>query len=182
MQRRIAVWVLNRQRCRGLAIPCRWVPASRRSGAPALGMSLTGFRIDGGTVGEDCFVLADARKRIARTDDCAISQKVRERIEQGFGWTKAIGGLRKLPMIGLAAVRGWVTSAAYNLIQLGGIGAWLEQSPTCVAAGDMRPQWRKILSGACCKESNVYVMAIRSGIGRRFSYGLLGPVRAALSN
>lgn len=69
---------------------------------------------------------------VARTGDYAISQKVRKRIEQGFGWIKTIGGLRKLPMVGLAAVRGWVTwtFAAYNLIRLGGIGEWWEPSPT----------------------------------------------------
>ncbi|OZB69236.1 MAG: IS5/IS1182 family transposase, partial [Lysobacterales bacterium 13-68-4] len=48
-------------------------------------------------------------RTVARTGDYAISQKVRKRIEQGFGWIKTIGGLRKLPMVGLTAVRGWVT-------------------------------------------------------------------------
>jgi transposase len=69
---------------------------------------------------------------VARTRGYAISQKVRKRIEQPFGWTKTIGGLRKLPLVGLAAVRGWVTwaFAAYNLIRLGGIGDWWEPSPT----------------------------------------------------
>jgi transposase len=68
----------------------------------------------------------------ARTRGYGISQKVRKRIEQGFGWIKTIGGLRKLPMVGIAAVRGWVTwtFAAYNLIRLGGIGEWWEPSPT----------------------------------------------------
>lgn len=67
-----------------------------------------------------------------RTGNYAISQKVRKRIEQGYGWIKTIGRLRKLPMVGLAAVRGWVTwtFAAYNLIRLGGIGQWWNPSPT----------------------------------------------------
>lgn len=71
-------------------------------------------------------------RTVARTGDYAISQKVRKRIEQGFGWIKTIGGLRKLPMVGLTAVRGWVTwaFAAYNLIRLGGIGEWWAPSPT----------------------------------------------------
>ena len=70
--------------------------------------------------------------RIARTKGYAMSQKVRKRIEQGFGWIKTIGGLRKLPVVGLPAVRGWVTwtFAAYNLIRLGGIGEWWHPSPT----------------------------------------------------
>lgn len=71
-------------------------------------------------------------RAVARRRGYGISQRVRKRIEQGFGWIKTIGGLRKLPMVGLAAVRGWVTwaFAAYNLIRLGGIGEWWEPSPT----------------------------------------------------
>ena len=48
-------------------------------------------------------------RAVASTRGYGISQKVRKCIEQGFGWIKTIGGLRKLPMVGLAAVRGWVT-------------------------------------------------------------------------
>ncbi|OOG47682.1 hypothetical protein B0E50_09430 [Rhodanobacter sp. C01] len=46
---------------------------------------------------------------------------MRKRIEQGFGWIKTIGGHRRLPLVGMAAVRGWVTwtFAACNLIQVG---------------------------------------------------------------
>jgi transposase len=70
--------------------------------------------------------------RTARGKGYAMSQQIRKRIEQGFGWIKTIGGLRKLPMVGLPAVRGWVTwtFAAYNLIRLGGIGQWWDPSPT----------------------------------------------------
>jgi len=62
--------------------------------------------------------------RHARSTGYAMSQQVRKRIEQGFGWVKTIGGPRKLPLVGLDAVRGWTTwtFAAYNLIRLGGIG------------------------------------------------------------
>jgi hypothetical protein len=48
-------------------------------------------------------------RAVASTRSYGISRKVRKRIEQGFGWIKTIGGLRKLPIVGLAAVRGWVT-------------------------------------------------------------------------
>lgn len=70
--------------------------------------------------------------RHARSSGYAMSQQVRKRIEQGFGWVKTVGALRKLPLIGLDAVRGWVTwnFAAYNLIRLGGIGQWWDPSPT----------------------------------------------------
>jgi len=62
----------------------------------------------------------------ARGRGYAISQKIRKRIEQGFGWVKTIGGLGKLPLVELERVRGWVAwnFAVYNLIRLGGIGEW----------------------------------------------------------
>lgn len=62
-----------------------------------------------------------------------ISQKVSKRIEQGFSGIKTIRGLRKLPMVGPTAARGWATYtfASYNLIRLGGIGEWWEGKP-CV--------------------------------------------------
>ena len=55
-----------------------------------------------------------------------MSQKVHKRIEQGFRGVKTIGGLRKLPMIGVSAVRDWTTwtFAAYNLIRISGIAEW----------------------------------------------------------
>ena len=70
--------------------------------------------------------------RTARGKGYAMSLQIRKRIEQGFGWIKTIGGLRKLPLVALSKVRGWVTwtFAAYNLIRLGGIGEWWEPSPT----------------------------------------------------
>lgn len=70
--------------------------------------------------------------RTARGKGYAMSLQVRKRIEQGFGWIKTIGGLRKLPLVALPKVRGWVTwtFAAHNLIRLGGIGEWWNPSPT----------------------------------------------------
>jgi len=70
--------------------------------------------------------------RTARGKGYAMSQQIRKRIEQGFGWVKTIGGLDKLPVTTLPRVRGWVTwsFAAYNLIRIGGIGAWWNPSPT----------------------------------------------------
>jgi hypothetical protein len=61
----------------------------------------------------------------------AMSQQVRKRIKQGCEWVKTIGSLCKLLSICFDAVRGWTTwtFAAYNLIQLGGIGEWCEPSP-----------------------------------------------------
>ena len=48
------------------------------------------------------------------------SQKIRKRIEEGFGWIKTVGGLRKARFIGRDKV-GWafaLTAAAYNLVRL----------------------------------------------------------------
>jgi hypothetical protein len=89
---------------------------------------------------------------IARSRGYATSQQVRKRIEQGFGWAKPVGGLRKLPAVGLPLVRAFVTwnFALYNLIRLGGIGEWWNPSPTC---GKVRLEEEKSLknppSGRC---------------------------------
>lgn len=50
----------------------------------------------------------------------ALSQRIRKRIEEAFGWIKVPGGLRKTRHRGLERV-GWtftLTAAAYNLIRL----------------------------------------------------------------
>jgi transposase len=70
--------------------------------------------------------------RTARGKGYAMSQQIRKRIEQGFGWVKTIGGLDKLSVTTLTRVRGGVTFAfaAYHLIRIGGIHAWWNPSPT----------------------------------------------------
>jgi transposase len=70
--------------------------------------------------------------RAARGTGYAISLQVRKRIEQGFGWVKTVGDLRKLPLVGLVKVNAWVhfNFAAYNLIRIGGIGQWWNPAPT----------------------------------------------------
>jgi hypothetical protein len=50
----------------------------------------------------------------------AESQRRRKRVEEGFGWGKTVGLLRKLRHRGLATV-GWIftfTQAAYNLVRI----------------------------------------------------------------
>jgi transposase len=50
----------------------------------------------------------------------AVSQRKRKRVEQGFGWMKTVGGLRKLRHRGGALVE-WIftfTAAAYNIVRL----------------------------------------------------------------
>jgi transposase len=58
--------------------------------------------------------------RTTRHPGYAISQQKRKLVEQGFGWMKTIGGLRKLRHRGGALVT-WVftfTAAAYNIVRL----------------------------------------------------------------
>jgi hypothetical protein len=58
--------------------------------------------------------------RTTRHAGYAISQVIRKRIEEAFGWSKTIAGLAKLHHRGLPKVD-WqftLTMAAYNLIRL----------------------------------------------------------------
>ena len=58
--------------------------------------------------------------RTTRHAGYAMSQKIRKRIEEGFGWTKTVGGQRKTRFRGKARV-GWAftfAAAAYNLVRL----------------------------------------------------------------
>jgi transposase len=50
----------------------------------------------------------------------AISQRLRKRIEEGFGWTKTVGGLTQVRLRGLAKVRAAFVfaMAAYNIVRL----------------------------------------------------------------
>jgi len=58
--------------------------------------------------------------RTARTAGYQMSQRIRKRIEQVFGWGKTVGGMRKSRMKGIARTRLWVllSGAAYNLVRL----------------------------------------------------------------
>jgi IS5 family transposase len=58
--------------------------------------------------------------RTTRHCGYAVSQRVRKRVEEGFGWAKAVAGFRKMRHRGLPKV-GWqftLAMAAYNLIRL----------------------------------------------------------------
>ncbi|TCU51868.1 DDE family transposase, partial [Novosphingobium sp. PhB57] len=58
--------------------------------------------------------------RTTRHPGYAVSQRIRKRIEEVFGWAKTSGNLRKTRHRGQARV-GWnftLTAAAYNLIRL----------------------------------------------------------------
>jgi len=58
--------------------------------------------------------------RTTRHPGYATSQRLRKRIEEGFGWIKTVGGLRQTRHRGSARV-GWLftlTAAACNLVRL----------------------------------------------------------------
>jgi hypothetical protein len=58
--------------------------------------------------------------RTTRHPGHAVSGRVRKRIEEVFGWTKAVAGFRKTRHRGPARV-GWIftlTATAYNLVRL----------------------------------------------------------------
>jgi IS5 family transposase len=58
--------------------------------------------------------------RTTRHPGYALSQRIRKRIEEAFGWIKVPGGLRRTRYRGLERV-GWsftFTAAAYNLIRI----------------------------------------------------------------
>ncbi len=58
--------------------------------------------------------------RTTRHDGYAVSQRIRKRIEEAFGWAKTVAGLAKTKLRGTArnAFRFTFTMAAYNLIRL----------------------------------------------------------------
>ena len=58
--------------------------------------------------------------RTTRHPGSAISQRIRNRVEAIFGWTKTVGGGRKLRYRGLARNQCWaeLTTAASNLVRL----------------------------------------------------------------
>ena len=61
----------------------------------------------------------DGRK--TRHPGYGVSMKIRKRIEEGFGWLKTVGGLRKTKLIGREKLSAQLLLAfsVYNLIRLG---------------------------------------------------------------
>ena len=84
---------------------------------------LGGDRVDVGRIATKASV-ASARPastgRTSRHAGYAASRRLRKRIEEGFGWIKATGGLAKTRRPGLDRVGRMfiLTAAAYNLVRL----------------------------------------------------------------
>jgi Transposase DDE domain len=58
--------------------------------------------------------------RTTRHHGCAVSERIRKRIEEAFGWMKTIGGIRRPMLRGTERV-GWAFTFAaveYNLVRL----------------------------------------------------------------
>jgi hypothetical protein len=58
--------------------------------------------------------------RTTRHEGYKVSQRIRKRIEEIFGWIKTVGGGRKLRYKGVARNQLWaeLTTAAYNLVRM----------------------------------------------------------------
>jgi transposase len=63
--------------------------------------------------------------RTTRHPGYAVSQRIRKRVEEIFGWVKTVGGGRKLRYIGLDRNQFWaeLTTATYNLVRMARIEA-----------------------------------------------------------
>ena len=63
--------------------------------------------------------------RTTRHQSYTISQRIRKRIEEIFGWTKTVGGFRKTRYRGTdrTQLAAWWVGAAYNLLRLGKLAA-----------------------------------------------------------
>jgi transposase len=67
---------------------------------------------------KDRYSAIDART--TRHASHAVSQRIRKRVEEPFGWMKTIGGGHKLRYIGRRRNRAWflITSAVYNILRI----------------------------------------------------------------
>ena len=73
---------------------------------------------------------AEARRRARRrqkTKAYQTSQRTRKRVEETFGWTKTIGGLKRSRHVGRWKIyqQALVVNAAYNLLRMARLEAWL---------------------------------------------------------
>jgi IS5 family transposase len=63
--------------------------------------------------------------RIASQLGYSVSQRIRKRVEEIFGWLKTVGGGRKLRYIGLHRNQLWaeLAATAFNLVRIGNLVA-----------------------------------------------------------
>ena len=72
--------------------------------------------------------------RTTRHPGYAVSQGIRKRVEEIFGWLKTIGGLRRTRYRGLdrTGLAGYLVATAYNLVRLSRLTA--RRTETAAAA------------------------------------------------
>lgn len=70
--------------------------------------------------------------RTTRHKTYEVSQRIRKRVEEVFGWLKTVGGLRKSRHIGRAKLAGQLLlgCAAYNLIRIASLNGWWDARHT----------------------------------------------------
>ena len=121
-EREAALLMLGRQRHRGRR--------GRRTVGADKGFDTSDFRTGCRELGVTPHVAPDTSRgrrsidgRTTRHPGYALSQRVRKRVEEIFGWTKTVGGGRKLRFKGRERNRSWflVAGAAYNLVRIGNL-------------------------------------------------------------
>jgi hypothetical protein len=65
-------------------------------------------------------------KRTTRQPGYRMSLQIHKRIEEGFGWLKTVGGLRKTKLIGQEkwSAQLLLGFSVYNLIRIGSLSSW----------------------------------------------------------
>jgi len=65
-------------------------------------------------------------KRTTRHEGYSLSLRIRKRIEEGFGWAKTVGGMRKTKLIGRDKLSAQMLLgfSVFNLIRIGSLSGW----------------------------------------------------------
>jgi transposase len=108
--------------------------ARRRTVAGDKGYDTNGFVAEARTLGFTPHIAQNTSRqrsaidaRTTRHPGHTISQRIRKRIEEPFGWVKTIGGGRQLRYRGRQRNRAWfrITTAVYNLLRITALDARL---------------------------------------------------------
>jgi hypothetical protein len=69
--------------------------------------------------------------RTTRHPGYAVSQRLRQRVEEIFGWMKTVGGFRRTPWRGVerTGLVGYLVATAYNLVRISRLLARGEAAP-----------------------------------------------------
>ena len=121
------------ERSTALAMLERLPPSKRRrTVAGDKGYDTKGFVADVRTLGFTPHVAQNTTnrrsaidRRTTRHPGYQVSQRIRARVEEPFGWIKTIGGGHKLRYIGRERNRAWfkMTAAVYNIIRIAALDA-----------------------------------------------------------